>query len=83
MVINKSMRLITFIAIAAALAAGGAAWAAGDSKCDVAAAAACAKATAPPCPKCNSNADVIPIVYGYPGDELIKASERGEVALGG
>ena len=34
------------------------------------------------CPRCNSE-DVVPIVYGYPGDELTEASMRGEVALGG
>ncbi len=34
------------------------------------------------CPECGS-ADVIPIVYGKPGRELMAQAERGEVALGG
>lgn len=34
------------------------------------------------CPYCNSS-NVIPIVYGYPGAELVEKSERGEVKLGG
>jgi len=33
------------------------------------------------CPKCNSN--LIPIVYGFPGKELIEMSRRDEVVLGG
>ncbi len=34
------------------------------------------------CPRCDS-ADVVPIVYGLPGEELIAGSVAGEVALGG
>lgn len=34
------------------------------------------------CPECGS-VDVIPIVYGKPGTELMEQAERGEVALGG
>ncbi len=34
------------------------------------------------CPACGS-ADVLPIVYGLPEDELLERAERGEVALGG
>ncbi|MCP4228947.1 MAG: hypothetical protein GY771_02205 [bacterium] len=34
------------------------------------------------CSECGSE-DVIPIVYGKPGQELIDRSERGEVKLGG
>lgn len=37
----------------------------------------------PACPMCGSPQRVVPIVYGYPGPELIEAYERGEVALGG
>lgn len=34
------------------------------------------------CPRCRSD-DTIPIVYGYPGPELMEAMERGEIMLGG
>jgi hypothetical protein len=34
------------------------------------------------CPKCKAEAG-IKIVYGYPGNELIEKSFRGEIALGG
>ena len=37
----------------------------------------------PACPECASSENVIPIVYGYPSEELFEAAERGEVALGG
>ena len=48
------------------------------------AAAEAATAEAPPaCPTCGSAADVVPIVYGLPGEELMAAAKRGEVALGG
>jgi len=48
------------------------------------AAAEAATAAAPPaCPTCHSAADVVPIIYGFPSEELMKAAERGEVALGG
>lgn len=35
-----------------------------------------------PCPRCGSR-DTIPIVFGYPGPELIAAAQQGEVVLGG
>ena len=35
------------------------------------------------CPVCKSSKDVIPIVYGKPGTELIQKAERGECRLGG
>jgi ribosomal protein S27AE len=34
------------------------------------------------CPECGDG-NVIPIVYGKPGNELIEKAERGEVKLGG
>lgn len=34
------------------------------------------------CPACNSG-NLIPIVYGMPGPELVERSERGEIELGG
>jgi hypothetical protein len=34
------------------------------------------------CPECGSG-DVVPIVYGLPGQELQQQAERGEVVLGG
>jgi transcription elongation factor Elf1 len=34
------------------------------------------------CPQCGSQ-DVVPIVYGLPGPELMEAAARGEVMLGG
>ena len=34
------------------------------------------------CPSCDSN-NVVPIVYGMPGSELMEQAERGEVILGG
>ena len=36
----------------------------------------------PVCPECGSE-DVIPIVYGKPGTELIERADKGEVILGG
>lgn len=36
-----------------------------------------------PCPVCNKTDQVIPIVYGYPGEELDKKAQKGEVILGG
>lgn len=35
----------------------------------------------PPCPVCGRTA--VPIVYGYPDEEVMEAARRGEVALGG
>lgn len=34
------------------------------------------------CPKCKSDS-VVPIIYGYPGPELWKEEEKGNVKLGG
>ena len=34
------------------------------------------------CPRCDS-VDVVPIVYGLPGEELFARSVAGEVELGG
>jgi len=34
------------------------------------------------CPNCGAG-DWIPILYGFPGEEAMEASKRGEVALGG
>ena len=36
----------------------------------------------PKCPHCGST-EVIPILYGYPGDEMLEQLHRGEIALGG
>jgi hypothetical protein len=35
-----------------------------------------------PCPKCGST-DVVPIEYGYPGQEMMDAAKRGLIELGG
>ncbi|MDF1663608.1 MAG: hypothetical protein P1V97_17695 [Planctomycetota bacterium] len=35
------------------------------------------------CPKCLSNKDVVPLVYGYPSEAMSKAAAAGEVELGG
>jgi hypothetical protein len=37
----------------------------------------------PACPFCRYEDQVVRIVYGYPGPDLIEQSRRGEVALGG
>ncbi len=37
----------------------------------------------PICPVCNRSDMVIPIVYGFPGEELFEESEKGLVMLGG
>jgi hypothetical protein len=34
------------------------------------------------CPECGSE-NVAEIIFGYPGEELIGQSERGEIVLGG
>jgi hypothetical protein len=34
------------------------------------------------CPECSSE-DTVPIVYGYPSNEMCEAAERGEISLGG
>ncbi len=36
----------------------------------------------PPCPTCGS-AEAVPIVYGYPSNELFESSKRGEMQLSG
>lgn len=36
---------------------------------------------APICPHCGQ--PMVPIRYGYPGQALVEAAERGEVVLGG
>ncbi len=35
------------------------------------------------CPDCGDAGKVVPIVYGRPGKDLLEASKRGEVVLGG
>ena len=35
-----------------------------------------------PCPRCGS-LDVVPILYGYPGPEMMATAEKGLIALGG
>ena len=37
----------------------------------------------PVCPYCHFDDQVVRIVYGYPGPEIIEQSRRQEVALGG
>ncbi len=37
----------------------------------------------PPCPECGSSESVVPIIYGYPSEELVEAAAKGEVKLGG
>ena len=37
----------------------------------------------PACPECGYYDQVVPIVYGLPGPELIEQARRGELALGG
>lgn len=34
------------------------------------------------CPKCKKS-NSIRIVYGYPGEEMMKSSQKGEISLGG
>jgi DNA-directed RNA polymerase subunit RPC12/RpoP len=36
----------------------------------------------PVCPKCGST-EVVRIVYGLPGPELLEEAKRGQIALGG
>ena len=36
----------------------------------------------PECPQCGS-AEVIPIVYGFPGHRMLEKAKRGQIALGG
>lgn len=37
---------------------------------------------APPCPNCKS-VKILPIVYGYPTDEVFREAEKGHLILGG
>lgn len=34
------------------------------------------------CPKCGSM-DVVPILYGYPGPEMMEMANKGKIELGG
>ena len=35
------------------------------------------------CPRCGESVKPVPIVYGYPGPEMVEQAERGEIRLGG
>jgi rubredoxin len=35
------------------------------------------------CPECDAGKNVIPVVYGKPGRDLIEREARGEIKLGG
>ena len=37
----------------------------------------------PSCPKCSTAKDVVPIEYGYPGEDLWEHEQSGKVRLGG
>jgi len=67
-------RTAILLIIVLAVAAGGFAFAAEK---------AAAKVNPPECPTCHNAANVIPLVYGYPSEEMSEAAERGEIALGG
>ena len=41
------------------------------------------KPTTPPCPHCGKTDKVIPIIYGYPGEDLFRKQQAGKVRLGG
>jgi hypothetical protein len=41
------------------------------------------KPTTPPCPQCGKTDKVIPIIYGYPGEDLFRDQQAGKVRLGG
>jgi hypothetical protein len=41
------------------------------------------KSLKPICSKCNSNKEVIPILYGMPTGEAFKESEEGKLLIGG
>ena len=34
------------------------------------------------CPKCKKR-NSIRVVYGYPGEEMMKSAQKGEISLGG
>jgi len=36
----------------------------------------------PKCPKCNAD-KTVPIVYGFPGLEMLESYEKGEIMIGG
>ena len=36
----------------------------------------------PRCPLCDSD-EVLPILYGLPGPEMVKEAEEGKIAIGG
>lgn len=35
------------------------------------------------CPKCNTNEHVVPIVYGYPSEEMEAYAKENKIAFGG
>ena len=35
------------------------------------------------CPVCNKKDEVIPVIYGMPGEKLMRKAEKGKVKLGG
>ncbi len=37
----------------------------------------------PPCPRCGSASQVVPVVYGMPSPQTEERAARGEVELGG
>ena len=37
----------------------------------------------PKCPKCSLNINVVPIEYGFPGNEMQKEYYKGKIELGG
>ncbi|SVD87266.1 uncharacterized protein METZ01_LOCUS440120, partial [marine metagenome] len=37
----------------------------------------------PKCPKCSSKDSVVPIEYGFPGNEMQKKYSEGKIELGG
>lgn len=38
--------------------------------------------SAKPCPRCGS-LEIVPIMYGLPGPEMMEAANQGRIALGG
>jgi hypothetical protein len=41
------------------------------------------ESTTPPCPHCGKTDKVVPIIYGYPGEDLFRDQQAGKVRLGG
>lgn len=37
----------------------------------------------PPCPKCGSAKEVVPVLYGYATRELMEEARQGKFVLGG